>query len=139
MKGLKKIFVGALGLVMTLALGAGVASSNAAALDIVDCDGSWSECAQAGADATGGEDSNIGSLDSIVKTIINVVIWAVGLIAVFMIIFGGIQYSISAGDSGKVKKAKDTIMYGIIGLVISLLAYAIVNFVLTSLFSGSGA
>ena len=54
-----------------------------------------------------------------------------------MIIIGGIQYSTSAGDSGKVKKAKDTILYGIIGLVIALLAFAIVNFVLTQIFGGN--
>jgi hypothetical protein len=41
----------------------------------------------------------------------------------------------SSGDPGKVKKGKDTILYGIIGLVIALLAYAIINFVLTSLAS----
>ena len=38
--------------------------------------------------------------------------------------------TLSAGDSGKVKKAKDTILYGIIGLIIALLAFAIVNFVI---------
>lgn len=72
-----------------------------------------------------------------VSTIINWVLAIVGVIATFMIIIGGIQYSTSAGDSGKVKKAKDTILYGIIGLVISLLAAAIVNFVLSGIFSSS--
>ena len=42
------------------------------------------------------------------------------------------MYTTSSGDSAKVKKAKDTIMYGVIGLVIALLAFAIVNFVLSS-------
>ena len=74
----------------------------------------------------------------IVSTIINFILAIVGVIAVFMIIFGGIQYSTSAGDSGKVKKAKDTILYGIIGLVIALLAAAIVNFVLNGIFSSDG-
>ncbi len=80
------------------------------------------------------EDDGAG-LWSTVQTVINVVLAVVGVIAVFMIIIGGIQYSTSAGDSGKVKKAKDTILYGIIGLVIALLAFAIVNFVLDSIFS----
>ena len=70
-----------------------------------------------------------------INTVINVILAIVGVVAVFMIIFGGIQYSTSAGDSGKVKKAKDTILYGIIGLVIALLAFAIVNFVLDQIFS----
>lgn len=71
-------------------------------------------------------------LGATVTGLINVVIGIVGFLAVLMIIFGGITYTTSAGDPGKVKKAKDTIMYGIIGLVVALLAFAIVNFVLAN-------
>ena len=39
----------------------------------------------------------------------------------------------SSGDAGKVKKAKDTILYGIIGLVVCVLAFAIVNFVISNI------
>jgi len=53
-----------------------------------------------------------------------------GIIAAGVIIFGGVRYSISQGDPGKVKKAKDTIMYAIIGLIVTLLAFAITAFVL---------
>ncbi|MCR5832343.1 MAG: hypothetical protein K6G36_00130, partial [Candidatus Saccharibacteria bacterium] len=42
-------------------------------------------------------------------------------------------YMTSAGDASKVKKGKDTILYGIIGLVIVGLAFAIVNFVIANL------
>ena len=72
-----------------------------------------------------------------VNNIINVVIGVIGFVAVAFIIFGGIQYTTSAGDPGKVKKAKDTILYGIIGLVVAMLAYAIVNFVLSSAFKAN--
>ena len=58
----------------------------------------------------------------------------IGFVAVIVIILGGVQYTTSAGDSSKVKKAKDTIMYGIIGLVIALMAYSIVNFILSNVF-----
>ena len=81
-------------------------------------------------------DSNKNDLMAQANTIINVVIGVVGFVAVAFIIFGGIQYTTSAGDPGKVKKAKDTILYGIIGLVVAMLAYAIVNFVLSSVFKG---
>lgn len=77
---------------------------------------------------------NDNNLMTTLNQIINVIIGIIGFIAVIVIILGGVQYTTSAGDSGKVKKAKDTIMYGIIGLVIALLAYSIVNFVLSSLF-----
>ena len=50
-----------------------------------------------------------------------------------MIVIGGVSYATSQGDPGKVKKGKDTIMYGIIGMIIALLAFAIVNFVFKGL------
>ena len=65
--------------------------------------------------------------------ITNTALAIVGLIAVFMLIFGGIRYIISGGDQKKVTDAKNTILYAIIGLIIALLAYAIVNFVLNAL------
>ena len=74
-------------------------------------------------------------LMGVVNTIINVALGVIGVIAVVMIILGGVQYTTSSGDAAKVKKAKDTIMYGVIGLVVALLAFAIVNFVLTSVFN----
>ena len=67
------------------------------------------------------------------STVINAIVFIVGMIAVVMIILGGVNYATSQGDPGKVKKGKDTILYGIIGLVISILAFAIVNFVLGAL------
>ena len=75
------------------------------------------------------------SLMPTINTIINVILGLLGLVAVFVIILGGVQYTMSTGDATKVKKAKDTILYGVIGLVVALLAFAIVNFVLTSFFS----
>lgn len=77
--------------------------------------------------------SNQNDLMKTVNQIINIVIGVTGFAAVAMTIYGGVQYTTSAGDPGKVKKAKDTIMYGIVGLVVAILAFAIVNFVLSSL------
>lgn len=82
-------------------------------------------------------DLNNNNLMGTFNQIINVIIGVIGFIAVIVIILGGVQYTTSAGDSNKVKKAKDTIMYGIIGLVVALLAYSIVNFVLSSIFKTS--
>ena len=65
-----------------------------------------------------------------ITNILNIVIGALGIIAVVVIIIGGVTYMTSSGDASKVKKAKDTILYGVIGLVIVALAFAIVNFVI---------
>ena len=75
-----------------------------------------------------------GSLTKTGTNLISVAIGLVGLAAVVVIIFGGFTYATSAGDAGKIKKAKDTILYGVVGLVVASLAYAIVNFVLKNVF-----
>ncbi|MBR2710043.1 hypothetical protein IKF02_00195 [Candidatus Saccharibacteria bacterium] len=76
---------------------------------------------------------NGNTLTTDVTSIINAIIAALGMIAVVIIIIGGVSYMTSSGDSAKVKKAKDTILYGVIGLIICVLAFAIVNFVISSL------
>ena len=68
-----------------------------------------------------------------IKTIINAVIGVLGIVCVIVIIIGGINYMTSSGDAGKVKKANDTILYGVIGLVVCVLAFAIVNFVINNI------
>jgi len=68
--------------------------------------------------------------DSIFTTIVNVLLFIIGAISVIMLIIGGIRYTISAGDSGNVTAAKNTIMYALIGLIIAFLAFAVVNWVL---------
>lgn len=67
----------------------------------------------------------------------NTVLMAVGLISVIMLIFGGLRYITSGGDAKKVTDAKNTILYAIIGLIICVLSYAIVNFVLTTIGASS--
>lgn len=74
-------------------------------------------------------------LMEILNLIINVALGVIGFVAVVMIIMGGVQYTTSSGDAAKVTKAKNTIMYGVIGLVIALLAFAIVNFILSNVFN----
>ena len=50
-----------------------------------------------------------------------------------MLIYGGIRYTTSGGNANSVTAAKNTVIYSIVGLVISILAYAIVNFVVTNI------
>lgn len=67
------------------------------------------------------------------KQVTNTILYIVGIIAVIMLIIGGIKYVISGGDAKKVTDAKNTVLYAIIGLVIAFLAFAIVNFVISAL------
>jgi hypothetical protein len=82
-----------------------------------------------GADKSGAQGGP--TLEARISTITSVLLFVVGAVSVIMIIVGGIKYVNSNGDSSKVKSAKDTIMYSVVGLVVALLAYAIVKFVLT--------
>lgn len=66
---------------------------------------------------------------ALIADIVNVLLFVIGAIAVIMIIIGGLLYATSAGDAGNITKAKNTIMYAVVGLVVAFLAYAIVNFV----------
>ena len=84
------------------------------------------------AKGTGAPD-NVTEDDGLIKKVVNLLLWAIGIVSVIMIIIGGIRYATSNGDSNNVTAAKNTIMYAVIGLVIAIFAYAIVNFVLTQI------
>lgn len=73
------------------------------------------------------------------RVITNVLLFIIGAISVIMLIIGGIRYTVSGGDSAAVKSAKDTILYAIIGIVVAILAYAVVNFVITSFLASEPA
>lgn len=73
-----------------------------------------------------------------VKKVVNIILWVVGIISVVMLIWGGIKYATSSGDSGKVTSAKNTILYALVGLLVALFAYALVNFVITGASSTFG-
>jgi len=62
-------------------------------------------------------------------TLIQVVLTLMGLVAVAVIIYGGFTYMTSLGDASKVQRAKNAILYGIVGMVVALLAFTIVHFV----------
>lgn len=96
--------------------------------------GGSSNPAQAGANTAKGSGmpSELVGVNGVFTRITNTVLYAVGIISVIMLIYGGLRYVISGGDSKKVTDAKNTIMYAIIGLIISILAYAIVNFVINA-------
>ena len=66
---------------------------------------------------------------TLVKTVINTLLYIIGILAVIMVVIGGFMYTLSTGDSANVTKAKNTIVYALVGLVVAFLAYAIVNWV----------
>lgn len=72
-------------------------------------------------------------LNTWVINIVNALIGIIAIASVIMLIVGGFRYVFSSGNEKNVTGAKDTILYSIIGLVVAILAFAIVNFVLQQL------
>lgn len=95
--------------------------------------------APAGINAARGDNtpSNLVNGDSsIVRRAINIMLFGVGVLSVVMLIFGGFRYVISGGKKESVTNAKNTILYAIIGLLVAVFAYAIINFILSAALSG---
>jgi cytochrome bd-type quinol oxidase subunit 2 len=86
-----------------------------------------------GTNTTGcdGASNGNGKINDLLSQIVNIFSAIVGVIAVIMIIVGGLRYITSGGDSGKVGSAKNTLIYAIIGLVVVALAQVIVHFVIS--------
>lgn len=73
--------------------------------------------------------STTKTVDSVANSIIKIVIGIVGVIAVAVMIYGGFSFIMSHGDAARVQKGKYIILYGLVGLIVSIMAYAIVMFV----------
>jgi hypothetical protein len=89
-------------------------------------------CKARGTDATQRGQGLFGA-DSVVGRITQAIIFAAGSIAVLMIVIGGLRYVLSNGDPQGTQRAKNTILYAVIGLVIALAAEAILRLVLRRL------
>ena len=81
---------------------------------------------------------NEADIYALVNTIANAVLFVIGVMSVGILMWGGVRYALSGGDSKKVTEAKNTILYALIGLLIVIFSYAIAVFVIgyaTSKFS----
>ena len=68
-------------------------------------------------------------IENYTKNIVKILFIVVGFISVVVIIISGIKYATANGDAGKIKSAKDTLLYAIVGLIVAMSAYAIVDYV----------
>lgn len=74
------------------------------------------------------------ALSSRIETILQIVFVTMGAVSVLIIAIAGLQYVMSGGDPQKTGRAKDTILYAVIGLVVAISAFAIVTFVIGRIF-----
>jgi len=123
------------GLLAIAFLGVAVSATvgTAAVVSAAGCTGQG--CVQQGVNQVGGNQAGNSANDftKLIKSIINILLFLIGAIAVIMIIIGGIRYTTSNGDQAQVTSAKNTILYAVVGLVVAIMAFALVNFILNAL------
>lgn len=79
---------------------------------------------------------NIAADGSAIDSVLSQVFILIGSIAVIFVIVGALRYVLANGDSSAIQKAKNTILYAIVGVVVAAMAFAIVQFVSTGVSSG---
>lgn len=72
-------------------------------------------------------------LSNTLKNATNTVLFVAGALAVIMIIYGAIRFMTAHGNEKQVESARLIVTYSVIGLIVAILAYALVNFVLSNL------
>lgn len=94
--------------------------------------GNPGDTAQQIADAKAACESNssLFGQGSVLNHAISVLLFVTGSISILMIVIGGLRFVLAAGNPANIKAARETVLYSVVGLVISALAYAMVNFVL---------
>lgn len=69
------------------------------------------------------------SLGALITIILKVLLYAAGALSFIFIIIGGFKIVTSSGDSKKLSSAQATILYAIIGVIVCIMAIAIINFI----------
>lgn len=91
----------------------------------------WGACDENGGSAVCA--SKDTEATDVVKNILNLLLFCLGIAAVALIIHSGLKYVTSRGDPANIKSAKDTLLYAVIGLIVASLSFVIVNFVIGAL------
>ena len=131
----KKLALSFQALILVLSLGStALAPALAGTAMAADCSQGVSGGLTAGADCSraAGTSTDLFGTGGVFQTIANTLIFLVGAIAVLFLIIGGLRYVISNGDPKAVEAAKNTILYAIIGIIVSILSFAAVSFVIST-------
>ena len=74
---------------------------------------------------------SVNATSSTLQTVLQIFFGIMGALAVLFVVIGGFRYTISAGDAEDMSKAKNTIIYAVVGLIVALFAEALVTFVIS--------
>jgi len=78
-------------------------------------------------------DEGAASVPRIVGLIINALLSITGLIFIILTVFAGFNWMTSNGNDEKIKKSIDTLKASVIGLIVTLSAWTIWNFIFANL------
>ena len=84
----------------------------------------WGECVKSGV-------ATIGCIPAVFSNVLTALLIFAGLFALFIFIYGGYQYINSAGDPKKLEGARNNLIYGIIGLIIIIFSFFVINIITT--------
>lgn len=79
----------------------------------------------------------LGGPFGLIAYVVRILLTLAGGIAVLFVIVGGYQYVTSAGNEEQAEKGKKTVINAIIGIIVVVLSYVIIN-VIVNLVSGTG-
>lgn len=74
----------------------------------------------------------------LISQVIRYILGVIAILATLMFIWGGIMMLTSAGNADRVKRAKETLAWAAIGIVVILMSWGIIRFVLAGLLNASG-
>jgi len=96
------------------------------------------DCGELGLGIDCAEGDDEGTVKEFIINIVNIFLTLIGVIAAIYLIIGGVRYIMSQGNQEDTKKAKNTILYALIGLLVIGLSAVLVNFVIGGVGGGQG-
>lgn len=93
----------------------------------------YQDCSGANADTEVCRAQGQDDIAKFLQTIVNTLLFILGAAAVLVIVVSGATFIMSNGDSSLITAAKNRILYAVIGIIVALMAYAIVSFIISQL------
>lgn len=89
-----------------------------------------------GATGQGCDEEAGASVGQLVRTIITILSWIVGIISIFMMIIGGLKFITSNGNAQSISSARSTVIYALVGVAVAVVAQVLVRFVVNRVSTG---
>jgi hypothetical protein len=84
-----------------------------------------------------GVPTGTGSLGAAMANALKLLMALIGGLAVIFVIVGGIQYTVSGGNSKRTEQAKNTLLYAGVGIAVAIAGFALVTFIANAVNGGS--